>query len=262
MKKYFELLMLISIIGLIGGCCCSNTKEKETTTAVVTKTQGHIVVDGKLNEDAWGKTPFQQLSLLNTWAHLPAKAVEVVERDDFEGGEVKFLYNDKYLYIGIKFYDSDVVAESAENQILLIRTGDVAEIFLKPQEAPYYWELYVAPRGNKCSYFYPSHGYHGLPSIYAKEALMPGLRTAAYTYGTINNNKDIDRFWTAEMAVPLAEIAKAGIPFSPERSWSVMVSRYNYSRKLRTKQLSSFPELPQVNYHLLEYYAQIQFIRN
>jgi hypothetical protein len=261
MEKCFKFLTLITVVGLIGGCRGLNKKETETT-AVVVKTQGSIVVDGKLNEAAWEKTPFQQLSLLNTWKKLPAETVKVIKRDDFESGKVKFLYDDKYLYIGIKFHDSDVIAKSSENQTFLIRAGDLAEIFLKPQDASYYWELYVTPRGNKCSYFYPSHGYLGLSSIYAKKALMPGLRTAAYTCGTINNNKDADCFWTAEMAVPLSEIARAGIPFSPERSWSIMVSRYNYSRKLRTKQLSSFPKLPYVNFHLLEYYAPMRFIQN
>ncbi len=82
----------------------------------------------------------------------------------------------------------------------------------------------------------------------------------ANVQGTVNDFWDIDKGWTAEMAIPLAGLKeKLGVDFAPGQSWRILVSRYNYGYTMRAKQFSSYPKLPQVNYHLIEYYSPIIF---
>lgn len=137
--------------------------------------------------------------------------------------------------------------------------GSIAEIFIKADNNPAYWELYVLPLGNKTSFFYPSGGCQGLHSCFDMP-LMPGLKTTSACIGTVNDEKSSDTGWTAEMSIPVKEIEKTtGISFNSSNKWKILVARYNYGVNLRNKQFSSFPELPAVNYHLLEYYAPLQF---
>ena len=37
---------------------------------------------------------------------------------------------------------------------------------------------------------------------------IKNLKTAVKIHGTLNNSKDIDKFWTVEMAIPLKEITE------------------------------------------------------
>lgn len=89
---------------------------------------------------------------------------------------------------------------------------------------------------------------------------MEGFEVKANVQGTVNDFWDIDKGWTAEMAIPLAGLKeKLGVDFAPGQSWRILVSRYNYGYTMRAKQFSSYPKLPQVNYHLIEYYSPIIF---
>ena len=47
-----------------------------------------------------------------------------------ESGKVRLLWNEKYLYIGLDFVDTDIVAEGQSDQQAHYRLGDTAEVFL------------------------------------------------------------------------------------------------------------------------------------
>lgn len=86
---------------------------------------------------------------------------------------------------------------------------------------------------------------------------LPGMRVAAAVDGTLNAPQDEDKGWTAEIMIPLEELrAKSGVSF--QEDWRVLAARYNYGIQLRSKQHASFPPLPQLNYHLFEFYAPVK----
>ena len=66
-------------------------------------------------------------------------------------------------------------------------------------------------------------------------ALTPGcergLRVTAHIDGTLNDGSDHDRGWTAEMAIPLKELATAGVPLDHDHPWTVLAGRYNYDHR-------------------------------
>ncbi|MDD5708036.1 MAG: hypothetical protein PHR35_19125, partial [Kiritimatiellae bacterium] len=76
---------------------------------------------------------------------------------------------------------------------------------------------------------------------------------------TLNDWPDMDRGWTAEMAVPVRHLTARGEKWGPGSRWRIMVSRYNYSRYLRNRELSMCPPLPFSNYHLIEHYGRLVF---
>ena len=83
----------------------------------------------------------------------------------------------------------------------------------------------------------------------------------AKVYGTVNKSNDQDTHWVAEIAIPLKELAAKGVPFDENNPWSILIARYNYGNNLRDIQYSTFPRLPVINYHLIEYYAPIKIVK-
>ena len=83
-----------------------------------------------------------------------------------EGGKIRIAWDDKYFYLACEFTDSDVVAEGDKDQLHHYQLGDLCELFLKPADKSWYWEIYMTPRNNKSVFFFPSKGYLGLPSCF------------------------------------------------------------------------------------------------
>ncbi len=77
--------------------------------------------------------------------------------------------------------------------------------------------------------------------------------------GTLGNWKDTDTCWTAEMAIPIKDLARHGNAFGPQADWRILVSRYNYSRYLDGPgpELTMTPRLPRTNYHDRPNYARL-----
>ena len=259
MKNLTILTLIFVGLLLIGGCGKSakkkiptvakekQQKQKEfpTATLVAKYTNKPVVVDGKLDDQCWKTAKVYKLWLS---ADKSAKGMKLKE-----GGEVRFAWDDNYLYLAASFEDSDVVAEGKKDQMHHYKLGDLCELFLKPENRSWYWELYVTPRGNKTTFFFPSRGYLGLPSCFAYHF---DLQVAARVDGTLNDWSDRDRKWTAEMAVPLTELTKRGETFGVGSLWRVLVGRYNYSYYFDDgAELSTAPELPRTNYHLTRNYG-------
>jgi hypothetical protein len=167
-----------------------------------------------------------------------------------EGGRVRFSWNEKGLYVFAELEDSTPVALSSEDEQLHYETGDVLELFLKPLHAPYKWEMYVTPNGNKSTLFFPvwpcelpveecltNHRFHGLEVSVQKSA----------------------RGWNANMFVPVAQLTALGEGWGDGTAWTVFCGRYNYrSEDLANPELSMAPALSSTNYHLDEEYARLE----
>ena len=262
MKSQLMTLLIAAVFaGIAGGCCSAPAPETSALnppSATVVKTAGKITVDGKLDEACWQAAPEYSLGKVKTdGGELPVVQA-IVARDKFEKLFVRCLYDDKYLYIACRAEDDDVYACTQVDQEYLFRDCDVLEVFIKPVKANYYWELYVTAAGNKTSCFYPSHGVMNQAAI-AKDKLLTTLLTAAQVDGTLNNWQDEDKGWTAEMAIPLAELGRYGIAFAPGQEWTIFFARYNYSKNFRKWQYSGYPVPPVLSSHLLENYAPIVF---
>ncbi len=228
-----------------------NTPRPQVTAI---RTSEKITLDGRLDEDFWKAAPtykMQEEININPPNHSP----KWVERTGpFEGGDVKFAYDDEYLYLGAKLIDTDVVQCETVDQEHYYRTGDVLEIFIKSEKAPNYWEIYGTPNGLRTTFKYTSRNY----CMVDWDTLAEGYKCAATVQGTLNNYKDIDEGWTIEMAIPISIIEECtGVKFTPDGDWIVLVARYNYLYGRGTQQFGAVPHMPEVNHHLHEYYARL-----
>jgi len=262
MKGFLVAGAALMILGTAGCAhwCQSRCQGAPEIKAVYTDKP--IVLDGKLEEAAWKNAPayvpvFSRMNFNNAHPEI----CEFFKDGVTDPGMFKLLWDDKYLYIGISFKDKDLVAEGQEDQLVHCSLGDLAEVFLKPANDTYYWELYVTPLNKKTAFFYPGRGRHGLPSCLPKEIPLKKMATAVNFKGTLNSSFDKDEFWTAEIAVPIDEINARGIKLAPGIPWKILLARYNYSRYVPKAELTSFPELEYTNFHASEEYGNLVLVK-
>ncbi len=253
-----------AVLAVLAGCCQNlppPPQEAVPEAITVHRTGQKITVDGRLNESAWQQAKVHRLVRSNNWKGLPPKIREKVKKEPFQGGSFRLLMDDKYLYLAVEFEDSDVLAGSIKNQSRLYRTGDLAELFLTPEGGHAYFEIYVNPAGAHTFYAFPGGGTANLLMMFDEDRKTPGIKAAAQVNGTLNDQSDVDRSWSAELAVPLKSLAGFGTEFAPGNKWCILVSRYNYAAHLRKLQFSGLPELPPgVSFGDIEYHAPLEFV--
>lgn len=238
---------------LVGSCAISITAMANPppppSPVEAVWTSEPVSLDGRLDDPVWKRAPSYPLSLSKDKLDRGEKLQEP--------GRVQFAWDDKFFYAAFDFDDGDVVQESDSDHEHFYLTGDLAELFIKPRDEAWYWEFYATPNSLRTTFFYPGRGRLGLPSTINQQSR---LKTAAQVDGTLNDWKDRDKGWTAEMAIPLAELAEAGLPLKPGTPWTVFVGRYNYGRYLSGKEMSMMPPQTESNYHLYEEWADLHLI--
>ncbi len=264
-------LSLLAIVVLSSCCgmrnCAAKADDEPITytpvTVTATRTARPISLDGILDEDVWLKTPSYLMKQIperfrfNRFTHDRVR--QFFAPDTIEAGYVRLAYDDNFLYVAFDCTDSDLIAEGEGNQAMDCSLGDVAEIFIKPDDAPYYWEVYLTPRDSFTVYFYHSRSLLGLPSGWPEESPMGELGRGVQLRGTLNDLSDRDQGWSGEIAIPLAEINKLGIPFDADHKWRIFFGRYNFSKYFPEQpENTSFPPLPGgLNYHDQDAYGYL-----
>lgn len=179
-----------------------------------------------------------------------------------EKGSARFLRDDTFFYVRFDLEDADIVALGDRDGLKHYVLGDVAEVFLWPEDETWYGEVHLTPAGKVTTYWYAGRGRLGLPEDAAP--LAPSdIVSQARVRGTLNDWKDRDAGWTAILAIPWAKISPDGRPSGGR--WRVLVARYNFGR-YRTggsgPELSSWPPVSAPNFHLLEEFARLGGVRD
>jgi len=248
MKTICQIIVFSLVVCFVGSA--AGNKIPESNEMRVALTQSPINVDGKLDEPVWKKAQIYKLG--------PAANRARGGKKISQSGEVQLAWDKKYFYVGITFNDLDIIAEGKENQLKHYKFGDICEVILTPKNETWYWEMYATPAGKKSCFFIPGRARVGLPSMmeYKSE-----LKVASKVNGTLNDWKDKDVSWTAEMAIPVKELTAHGEIFGKSGLWRILVARYNFGRYLDSEsaELSMTPQLSVENFHLLNELATLKF---
>lgn len=167
-----------------------------------------------------------------------------------EGAEVRFAWNQQGLYVQAVLEDSFVVAVDRRNEQLHFETGDVFELFVKPLEDDYYWEMYATPFGNRSTLFFPREREGMTVDDFLTQHSYHALEVAAEMTST---------GWLAQLFVPAEQLRALGADWGAATQWTVLCGRYNYSDEaLEDPELSMLPPVSKTNYHLSAEYAMLQ----
>lgn len=210
-----------------------------------------ITVDGKLDEETWQQVP-----------RSPRFTDLVSGREVVHDTRAAVTWDDEYLYVGFWIEEPNVHADHMNRDAPIYSENDI-ELFVAGADA--YYEFEMNAYGTIYEVFfiwedaYEEGGYAEDPTL-ARDLSsrfegvrfkphprgsrlgffdwdFPELEKGVFVDGTINNENDRDRGWTAEIALPwkhmqwLAVGDGRSLPPEDGDVWRIDFSRFNYYRE-------------------------------
>jgi hypothetical protein len=213
------------------------------------KITGKVTIDGKLDETSW------------TGAVRTTRFVDLVTgARTVHDTRAAILWDDQYLYVGFWIEEPLVCAKYRNRNAPIYYDNDV-ELFIAGKDA--YYELEINAFGTTYEAFfiwqdaYQRDGYSRVPGFRRSDPRVqdfygvgfnkhprgkriacirwafPTLESAVYVDGTLNDDKDRDRGWTAELALPwrgmkyLATGDGRRLPPAEGDVWRIDLFRFN-----------------------------------
>jgi hypothetical protein len=240
-----------------------------------------IVVDGRLNEDAWQRvewsTPFVKM---DTGAQVALDS------------RVALLWDDDYLYAGFRYQDHEIWGTHTEHHDHVYHNDSDAQIFVQGDGVYYelgvnaintiyevFWTwlepvverrdyplLDTLLRTERFLYFVPRPG-HRLGRFGEMDWELPGLKHAVQVDGALNCPAIRDNGWTVEFALPWAGLRALSqdrsIPPRDGDVWRIGASRCQHFHDQRGNNTSvdwSWNAHGAINMHIPERWSQVRFL--
>lgn len=209
----------------------------------VRRATSHIVIDGKLDDQAWAAAP----------------VIEFVFPWDSQTGakqktRAKLLWDDDYLYVGYECEDTDIVAFRTERDDPTY-LDDAVEFFVnpKPSQTTVYFGLEMNARGTLYDYLM-------VDSSYAfKRFNMQGVLLASFIRGTLNTRGDEDRGWSLEVAIPWVNFEELAKRPTPGTIWTANLNRWDGIEPNRRLSMWSNSGQPQPSPHAPARFGHLVF---
>ncbi len=253
-----KVFVIVCVGIVLSGCSFSERsvnvgKSRDVSIIAERISNGQIRIDGMLKERVWKMT---------TYSLVKAESGDnsVLAGDT---GVVSVLCDDENIYVGGIFKERDVICKSTKDAQKHYKKGDVCEIFIKPANKNWYWEIWVTPKGYKIAVLWILFN-DGTKEIHLYYTL--GMEAAGHVMGTINKSDDVDEGWSFEIQIPIKRLrfpidivaeGDRGIDVSNLR---MLIARQDFTKyvDLRHRQLSSYPQLSEENFHLYKEYAKFR----
>lgn len=205
--------------------------------------RGAIAIDGDLSDEGWRGVPI-----------TPPFA------RSHDGGPARFrtqarlAWDDEALYVGWDAEDDDVWAK-LEKRDDPIYQEEVVEVFIDADgDGRTYDELELSPRNVVFDAFFPERR-QGMDLGWRS-----GMATAVRVLGTLNDPRDKDRGWTAEMRIPVANLSK--VPRWPPRAgdrWRMNLYRLEWHSGRTINEGSAFSPPLVGDFHHLPRFGALEF---
>ncbi len=212
------------------------------------RTPRPISIDGNLDKPQWQAAP------------VSSAFIDIVTGEPaWFDTRVRILWDDEYLYFGFTAEESDVWATLTERDSKIWFDNDL-EIFIAGENAYYEFEINALNTIYEVMWIWKDMYYQGSPYAVpewdpeGKRVMiidgigghvhprgirygfldwdLPGLRHAVRVDGTLNQHDDVDRGWSAEIAVPWSELKwlADGRSLPPQNGdvWRIDCSRFQH----------------------------------
>lgn len=204
---------------------------------------GPIAIDGRLDDVGWrGVAPTAPF------------------RRTGDGKEPRFstrarlTWDDEALYVAFEVEDPDVFATHTKKDAPIYEE-EVVEIFIDANgDGRTYNELELSPRGVQFDAYFPARR-RGMDLSWDS-----GMTSAVHVRGTLDDARDRDEGWTAEMRIPVARLA--GVPRWPPRSgdrWRFNLYRLEWHSKRKVNEGSAFSPPLVGDFHHLPRFGWLEF---
>lgn len=172
------------------------------------------VIDGVLDDAAWRQAPW-------TRVFLKSLRMEAGRQDT----RAKLVWDDAHLYVAFEVEDDEILTPfTADDQNLY--ESEVVEIFLDADaNERTYDEIELSPANHLFDARFTARR-KGMDRAWSS-----GTRHAVKLDGTLNDPSDTDRGWTAELAIPFANLS--AVPHVPPRvgdRWTMNLFRLDHGK--------------------------------
>jgi hypothetical protein len=211
-----SLLRLTAALVLAACLSYSQTEPKHYACG---RAAAPIEIDGHIDKPAWRDAPWSDWFLDIQGASLPAPRFRT---------RVKMLWDDQYFYVAAELEEPHVWATLTRHDSVIFRDNDF-EVFLNPSgDGRNYFEFEINALNTSWDLFLAKPYREGGKADNSWD--IPGLRTAVWVDGSLNNPADHDRGWTVEIAFPWAAFAsRAPVKRpAPGDEWRVNFSRVEW----------------------------------
>ena len=199
-----------------------------------------IKVDGKLNERAWKSVRWSQVFLDIEGSAKPIPRFRT---------RMKMSWDDEYLYIGARMVEPHVWGTLTEHDSVIFHDNDF-EVFIDPDgDNHQYYEFEMNALNTGWDLFLPRPYKDGGRADNGWE--IPGLKTAVFVAGTLNDPSDRDAFWSVEMAIPWTAMSRTERPAvapQPGDRWRFNFSRVQWKHQVVDGTYQKIPKLREDNW--------------
>jgi hypothetical protein len=199
------------------------TKDPLGYVAVKLRSHQTIVLDGKLDDEAWKEVPWTSNFLDIQGPKLPTPRYNT---------RAKIRYDDNYLYVGAWLEEPNLVATLKQRDSVIYHDNDF-EIFINPSGNVHLYQEFEMNAYNTIWNLVMINPYRNGYNIINPFPL--DVKSAVYANGTINDPTDIDCCWSVEVALPFFGLRGFAETSSPPRSgdtWRINFSRVEWHYKV------------------------------
>lgn len=182
----------------------------------VSKTIDPVTIDGKMIESAWKKTEARSFDYF----------YRIEKPGDEQKTKFRMLWDEENLYVFFECEDQYITVreKNRDGQPYL---DDCAEIFLIPVPDSLNMHFGFEVNLNKAAndFIWLNNFYQGKSGMV--KSYNPEFKVEVSINGTVNDNSDIDKGWTMEIAIPL-KLYEGLDTFSPVKNgnkWAFLASR-------------------------------------
>ena len=232
------------------------------------KTDKPIKIDGNITKPAWSKAEWTDYFIDIEGNSKPVPRFKT---------RAKMLWDENYLYIAAEIEDPQVWATIKKRDAVIFHDNDF-EIFIDTHGTTHkYYELEINAFATAWDLFLVKP-YRDAGSAAINSWDIRGLKVAVKILGTINNPNDIDKGWTAEIAIPWSVLKESYVNDSTPKNgeqfrlnfsrveWKTKVINGKYVKETDPKTNQPYPEdnwlwSPQgvINVHYPEMWGFVQF---
>ncbi|MBN1211496.1 MAG: carbohydrate-binding family 9-like protein [candidate division Zixibacteria bacterium] len=189
------------------------------------RASGPVVIDGRLEEEAWWEAPWTEAFIDIEGELKPPPRFNT---------RAKMLWDDTYFYVAAEMEEPDVWATLRERDAVIYHDNDF-EVFIDPDgDAHEYYELEVNAFNTQWDLLLLKPYRDGGPAVNAWD--IKGLKTGVYIDGTLNKPGDRDNGWGIEIAFPwevLKECAHTQTPPGDGDQWRINFSRVEWQTDIK-----------------------------
>ncbi|MCG3172754.1 MAG: hypothetical protein GMKNLPBB_00909 [Myxococcota bacterium] len=207
----------------------------------VRRTTGPIAVDGVLNEADWKGAASTGLFVRSMRADPSPPELETTAR---------LLWDDAFLYVAFEVQDTDVWSGYGQRDEPIF-DEEVAEIYIDADnDQATYHEFQISPANVLFDAYFEKRRS---PDWRVAAQYNANVKSAVRVDGALNERNDRDRGWTAELAIPFAELkAIRNIPPKPGDRFRGNLYRIDRKEREGGGVFAAWRPLSAGDFHLLQ----------